>query len=29
MSEERKNKRDKMRDSPIIFTENDCFSVAI
>ena len=26
MSEERKNKRDKLTDSPIIFTENDHFS---
>ena len=26
MSEERKNKRDKMTDSPIIFTENGHFS---
>ena len=25
MSEERKNKRDKFTDSPIIFTENDHF----
>ena len=26
MSEQRKNKRDKLTDSPIIFTENDLFS---
>ncbi len=26
MSEETKNKRDKLTDSPIIFTENDNFS---
>ncbi len=26
MSEERKNKRDKSIDSPIIFTENDHYS---
>ena len=26
MSEERKNKRDKLTDSPIIFIENDHFS---
>ncbi len=26
MSEERKNKRDKFTDTPIIFTENDHFS---
>ncbi len=26
MSEERKSKRDKLTDSPIIFTENDHFS---
>ena len=26
MSEERKNKRDKLTDSPIIFHENDHFS---
>ena len=29
MSEERKNKRDKLTDSPIIFTENDHFPVDI
>ncbi len=29
MSEERKNKRDKFTDSPIIFTENDHFSEKI
>ena len=29
MSEQRKNKRDKFTDSPIIFTENDLFRVEI